>query len=108
MTTVRQQMEQRKPGELITSIMPVEFKELVVMLLDESTDTSVLHKVDSMLVTKAQFTQAKKLLCIANLIHNSPESFALLLQDNWEQLYFRAVGNGEMAAEIMKCRRGES
>jgi len=100
MTTVRQQIEQYKAGMLVTSIMPVEFKELVVLLLDKSTDLDTLGETSSEHITKTQFRQAKKLLCLANLIRSSPDSFQLLLQQRWERLYFRAAGRGEVAVEV--------
>lgn len=104
MTTIRQQIEQRKSGELITSIMPVEFKELVIVLLNKSTDISALWQTNSEHATRSQCKEAKKLLCLANLIGSSPDSFQLLLQGNWKELYFRAVDKGEMVAE-MRCDR---
>lgn len=93
---VKQEIEQAKAGCLITQIAPVEFRELVVQLLDKSLDVDALCQSNR----KKDRIHAKKLLLLINLLHGTPEHLATLLNIKWKTLLFRSKGNGTISVEL--------
>lgn len=97
---VKQEIEQAQAGCLITQIAPVEFRELVVQLLDKSLDIDTLCQSDR----KKDRILAKKLLLLINLLHddtpNHLATFATLLNTKWKTLFFRSRGNGAISVEL--------
>jgi len=93
---VTQEIEQAQAGCLVTQIAPVEFKELLVQLIDKSLDLETLCHSDR----KKDRIRAKKLLLLSNLIQASPALLMRLLNTEWETLFFRSIGNGIIDAEL--------
>jgi len=100
---VTQEIEQAQAGCLVTQIAPVEFKELLVQLIDKSLDLETLCHSDR----KKDRSRAKKLLLLSNLIQDSPAHLTRLLNAEWETLFFRSMGNGIIKAELKVGRRGK-
>ena len=93
---VIQEIEQAQAGCLITQIAPVEFRELIVQLLDESLDINALCQSDR----KKDRVRAKKLLLLINLMHDTSEHLTTLLNTEWKTLFFRSKGNGIIRTEL--------
>ena len=103
---VRQEIEQAQAGCLITQVAPVEFRELVVQLLDESFDIECLCQSDR----KSDRIRAKKLLLLINLLGDAPGHLRTLLNTKWTTLFFRSRGKGSIVVElkIAKVKRQQN
>ena len=97
---VRQEIEQVQAGCLITQIAPVEFRELIAQLFDESLDIDALCQSDR----KKDRVQAKKLLLLLHLIDSAPEHFTMLLTAKWKTLFFRSKDNGTISSELLRVK----
>lgn len=93
---VRQEIEQAQAGCLITQIAPIEFRELVVQLLDKTLDIDTLCQSNK----KKDRIRAKKLLLLINLFDGTPEHLSTLLSTKWKMLFFRSKGDGGIAVEL--------
>jgi hypothetical protein len=97
---VRQEIEQARAGNLITQIGPIEFRDILVMLTDESLDFDAMCQSDH----KKDRRLAKKLLLVGNLISESPDLLGKLLNEKWKALYFRSKGHGIIQTELLQSR----
>lgn len=89
--TVLEEIQSRRPGELITQVGPCVFKELVQRVLDlQLNEIVALSNTPVDTLAKKEMVEIKQLICVDRAMTEHPDLVArLVIEDGWEQLRFR-------------------
>jgi hypothetical protein len=97
---IKEEIESRSPGELITEISIAEFDYLIRKLVDKDLDLSSL--VSREIESKKERVEAKKLFCLANVVTECSDKFQILLFKRWKRLFFRKCADGQVLVEYLR------